>query len=277
MNLIEYINKLSPKLLTILGFILVVLVGLLNYFSGPEIGFSIFYLLPIFLTTWFVGIRMGILISFASAISWLFADLLQERTFSSFLFPYWNAFGRLGFFLVIVLLQNYLKREQLLARTDILTGIGNRKYFFDLSDIEINRARRYNHPFTVAYMDVDDFKIINDSFGHNTGDTVLRLIATNIKNNIRSTDIFARLGGDEFALFLPETEAESAQKLISKLRKMILSAMEEENWPVTFSIGVVTFISLPDSSDEIIKIVDNFMYSAKNRGKDSIIYAIWKQ
>jgi diguanylate cyclase (GGDEF)-like protein len=277
MNLIEYINKLSPKLLTILGFILVVLVGLLNYFSGPEIGFSIFYLLPIFLTTWFVGIRMGILISFASAISWLFADLLQERTFSSFLFPYWNALGRLGFFLVIVLLQNYLKREQLLARTDILTGIGNRKYFFDLSDIEINRARRYNHPFTVAYMDVDDFKIINDSFGHNTGDTVLRLIATNIKNNIRSTDIFARLGGDEFALFLPETEAESAQKLISKLRKMILSAMEEENWPVTFSIGVVTFISLPDSSDEIIKIVDNFMYSAKNRGKDSIIYAIWKQ
>jgi diguanylate cyclase (GGDEF)-like protein len=136
------------------------------------------------------------------------------------------------------------------------------------------RAKRYDRPFTLAYIDLDNFKQINDKFGHSVGDEVLKLVAATIQSNLRQTDIIARLGGDEFAIFLPESNTESAKNSINKIRSLLLKSMEENKWEVTFSIGVITFHEFSYTLDEVIQKADNLMYSVKINGKNNIKVAI---
>ncbi len=269
-DVIEYLSNRSKKNLILSNAFLVVLIGFLDYLTGLDIGFSIFYLFPISLITWFVGIWIGAFTSFISAVIWLIVDLTKSKTYSHQFTPYWNAFVRLAFFLVIVFLQNAFKNEHLRSRTDPLTKAGNRRFFFEILDNELIRSKRYNHPFTVAYIDIDNFKDVNDSFGHNIVDKLLMSVARTIKNNIRAIDIFARLGGDEFIVLLPETRPESAPKVLQKLHEKLIIAMKQNKWPVTFSIGVVTFAMPPASGDDVVKYADNIMYSVKTSGKNRI-------
>jgi diguanylate cyclase (GGDEF)-like protein len=141
--------------------------------------------------------------------------------------------------------------------------------------MEINRARRYDHPFTVVCIDLDNFKTVNDCFGHSTGDILLRLVARTIQENIRATDTVARLGGDEFAILMPETGRDVAEVILQKVRKINLEIMRNHGWPVTLSIGVVTFTSPPSTVDETLRISDQLMYSAKNNGKNSIRHEVF--
>jgi diguanylate cyclase (GGDEF)-like protein len=180
----------------------------------------------------------------------------------------------LGFFLLVNYtvssLKTSLERERDMARTDYLTRVANSRYFSEVASQEIKRAGRYQHPFTVAYLDIDDFKQVNDRWGHSTGDELLGLVAHTIRNNIRSTDAVARLGGDEFALLLPETGYDAAAVVVQKVYLSLLAAMGGKAWPVTFSIGVVTFRTPPDSVDGMLKVADAFMYSVKHSGKNRI-------
>lgn len=216
--------------------------------------------------------------SITSASSWLIADLMMIHTFSNPLIPYINEAFRLIVFLFITFilsgLSNAIESQKELAMTDPLTQTANRLAFIKLSGIETKRARRFKHPLSVAYIDIDNFKYINDRFGHNTGDTLLRLVAETIKGTIRETDITARLGGDEFIVLLSHTEAESAYLVADKIQKNFLHLMQENEWPVTCSIGLVTFNCLPDSIEDLIKEADNTMYSAKQNGKNMIKHKI---
>ncbi|WP_051036080.1 GGDEF domain-containing protein [Stanieria cyanosphaera] len=141
-----------------------------------------------------------------STISWFIADL-HANVYDYFWLPYWNASVRLGFFLITASLLAALKQayeeQQKLARTDFLTELINRNFFLELLQLESLRSLRYQRPFTLAYLDIDDFKLINDRYGHHHGDKLLKIITQTIKKEIRATDIFARLVGDEFALLLP--------------------------------------------------------------------------
>ena len=121
---------------------------------------------------------------------------------------------------------------------------------------------------------MDNFKQLNDSFGHSTGDNLLRLVAQTIKNSIRSVDLVGRLGGDEFAILLPETDYESAQTVLPKIHKKLLDSMKGSRWDITFSIGAVTFTIFPDNIDEIIGKTDNLMYSVKNSGKNMMKHEV---
>jgi len=276
-NIFEYLRKQSKRSLVLLCLSLVVLISLCDYLAGPEIGFALFYLLPISLSAWFAGLTAGVILSLASALAW-FADkwLEGEETFQH-LHSVWNAIVQLGFFLVIVYLQRALQQEQVRARRDPLTNVGNRRYFFELAESELHRSKRYPHPFTVVYMDLDNFKAVNDHFGHEVGDTLLRVITKIIIRNIRSTDAVARLGGDEFALLLPETDGPSAVRVIDKLHAQLLAAMQKNGWPVTFSVGVVTFLTQPETVDDMIKLVDDLMYTAKENGKNQIKYEVYQK
>jgi diguanylate cyclase (GGDEF)-like protein len=273
-----YLSRQSKPLLIASGFVLVVLLGAIDYLTRSEISFSIFYLFPISLVTWFTNKWTGVLISVITSITWSVADWMVSSVYSHPAIPYWNATARLGLFLIVSYilsaLKSALEREKKLARTDYLTGAANRRAFFELANIEINRARRYKHPFTIAYIDIDDFKIVNDHFGHNTGDTLLHSVVETINNNVRVSDVVARLGGDEFAILMPETGYESAQVVITRVQKNLLDVMQKIGWPVTFSIGVVTFISAPDSIDEVLKKADDLMYFVKNKGKNMISYEV---
>lgn len=260
--------------LTILGLLLSIFVGVIRYFTGPEWALSLFYLFPICAVTWYVGRRAGILIAIISATSWLTADLMMKHTFSNTLIPFLNETFRLLVFLittfVLSALKNALVNQKKLAKMDPLTGVANRRAFLESLSIEMNRSHRFKLPFSVMYIDLDNFKTINDHFGHSTGDTLLRSVAVTIKNNIRTIDVLARLGGDEFVILLPETGAESVCAVAHKLQVKLLTLMQKNEWRVTSSIGVITFNSPPFSVDEVIKEADILMYCAKQDGKNMI-------
>ena len=142
---------------------------------------------------------------------------------------------------ILVARQRFLlERERIASRTDFLTGALNRRALYELSSAEIQRAKRHTRPFTLTYFDVDDFKAINDGFGHPVGDEVLRHIVEIARQHLRETDSIARLGGDEFAFLLPETDSAAAQAVVDKIRHLIQEDMDAQSWPVTLSIGVLT-------------------------------------
>jgi diguanylate cyclase (GGDEF)-like protein len=271
----EYLGKRSKRSLIAQGAVLAFLVSIPDYLLGREIGFSIFYLIPICLTTWFAGRIPGVFVASVSVAVWLAADILSSGLYAHQFTPFWNVLVRLGLFVIVVFLLDAFKREKSLAREDYLTGLGNRRHFFELAEGEIMRSRRYGHPFTLAYIDVDDFKIINDRFGHAEGDAFLKSVAHIIKINIRATDVASRLGGDEFAVLLPESGSGPAMKFIDKLHEKLSDAALKGDRPVSFSIGAVTFVKPPDSVDEMIRIVDRLMYSAKAGGKNRVLYELF--
>ena len=215
-----------------LGFILTLLLGVVDYLSGFEFSFSIFYLAPIVLVTWRVGRTAGLVFSFLGALTWFVADVASGHLYSSTFIYSWNTVMRLGFFLIISTLLAVLRRElQLqrdLARQDFLTGTANPRHFYDIAQMEIHRVRRHGRPCTAAYIDLDNFKAVNDRLGHLAGDNVLRVVADCLKANVRVTDTVARIGGDEFVLFFPETEQEGARTALTKIRHCLVPGHGEK-------------------------------------------------
>ncbi len=272
MNFLNYLKQQSQRSKILLGFALILLLGFWDYLTGYELGFSSFYVIPIALVTWSAGRNFGILASLVSACVWLWAEMAAGQHYSHPFIFVWNTLIRLTFFLIITLLQSQLKiamdRERVLARTDSLTGAINARFFYELVQIEIHRSQRFQRSFTLAYIDLDNFKLVNDQFGHAAGDQVLRTVVKEAQKHLREIDIIARLGGDEFAVLLPETSQESAQVILSRLRHELLDAMQCHNWSVTFSIGALTCITPPPTTGELVKLADDLMYLAKRQGKN---------
>jgi diguanylate cyclase (GGDEF)-like protein len=167
-----------------------------------------------------------------------------------------------------------LEREQMLASTDNLTGIANRRVFYEMTSMEIHKAKRYNRPFSVLLMDIDNFKNVNDTWGHQKGDTLLCSVAKGIRESIRSCDVAARLGGDEFAVLLAEAGKETFETVIPRIKERLQADMQRENWPVTFSVGVAAFSVAPENVDEIMRKVDTLMYGIKHEGKNNVKFEI---
>lgn len=167
-------------------------------------------------------------------------------------------------------LHTAIERERALAHTDALTGAANRRFFVDMVQREIERARRYAHVFCLAYVDLDNFKTVNDRWGHSSGDDLLRSVVQAMSSHLRATDLLARLGGDEFALLLPETGAEGALTTLRKMRDSVAETMTPRGWPVTLSVGVLTCRQVPATIDDLVRAADELMYRAKRSGKDAI-------
>lgn len=265
-------------LLAICCLLAAVFIGVIRFLTGPEFALSLFYLLPIALATWYGGRWVGVVVSLVSAASWLIADLSMLPAFSSILIPFLNETFRLTVFLIITWILSKLKttmdEHKALGRTDPLTAIPNRRAFYDLAEMELNKARRYQKPLSLLYVDIDNFKQINDRFGHHIGDSLLCSAAKMIKSNIRAIDIIGRFGGDEFVILLAETGPQSVALVARKIREKLLHLMQDKNWPVTFSIGAVTFETPPDSVEQLIIAADGQMYNAKMNGKNRIHYKV---
>ena len=276
MELPEVLKRVNKLTWVGVGLILLGGVGFLDYITGTELSFSLFYLIPIGLISWVVSEQLGLLTAVLSAGIWLVIELISGVTYSSPFVYLWNTIIRTGFFslsVFIIRLLRTMERERMYARTDSLTEALNTRYFHELAQMEIDRSVRYQRAFTIAFIDVDNFKTINDTLGHTAGDNVLRAIATNIKLHLRKTDIVARVGGDEFVVLLPETNEETGPLVITNMRKALLMEMEENDWPVTFSIGVLTLTAPRLSVDEILGRADKLMYVVKNGTKNNIHYA----
>ena len=274
------ISDKPRKALYIVGGILFVLaIGLVDYLINPEVVLTLFYIIPIAWAAWFVHRREGWLLSILSALLATYATEIQSGHLASQpLLVAWAFLTRLIFFLltslVISRLHETLHRSEELSMTDDLTKAFNGHAFFDLLQKELRRSRRYGHPLTVVYLDLDNFKAVNDSLGHQTGDTVLQKVVAVMKQAVRGPDSVARLGGDEFAILLPETDANSAKVLLPRIQESLLGAMQNNQWPITFSIGVLTCIDPVCSSDDIFRRVDTLMYSVKHGGRNGIHYEV---
>lgn len=273
----NYLEKIPKKTILVISVSLVILLGVIDRLTGYEISFSIFYLLPVALISWFNKRSHAVMISILSSAMWLWADIYSGHIYSHFAISVWNLIMRLGFFLMVAFslleIKRLLKNEQTFARTDFLTSIANSRAFYDLAQIEIDRSVRFSRPFTIAYIDIDNFKQVNDTLGHLQGDSLLQSVAKTIKDNIRSIDIVARLGGDEFAILFTETNEENAKTALNKVQKELLSIVKNNDWPVTFSIGAVTCYESCDL-EELITEVDKLMYTVKESGKNGIEYRI---
>jgi diguanylate cyclase (GGDEF)-like protein len=169
-----------------------------------------------------------------------------------------------------VRLKSLLKKEHELARIDPLTNVPNRRAFYEALDKERVRSLRYRRPLTIAYVDLDNFKKVNDALGHAVGDELLVQVAAGLSCNLRASDYVGRLGGDEFAVLLPETDATAAKLVLGKLRLRLLEQMKAHGWQMTFSIGAATFLDPPGSLDVIIRVADETMYAIKAHGKDNV-------
>ena len=256
------------------GIALFCIIGFLDYVTGTHFSLSLFYVLPIFAFAWGVKGSAGIYAAIISSVIWVWIDTMDTSRHISIFESLWNGVVRLGYFLLPVLMLRNLEKEIAYARTDFLTGAINSRYFRYLLEKEIERSNRYNHMFSMVFIDLDDFKAINDVFGHTVGDNVLRFVAETIKKNLRKTDFIARMGGDEFAILLPETDSKAVHSTMEHMKQTIHEEALRKKWPISFSIGALTTNGQNLTADEILRIVDKAMYQVKNTGKNDVKYVV---
>lgn len=270
----------SPRVLRSLSVVLLVcFLGLLDHFTGYEYSFSIFYLLPVTVAAWHLGQGAVRAAASLSAATWLVVDFTSGHTYSSAVIPWWNAAVRLGFFLItgslVAELRRRLEFERVLARVDPLTGALNQRAFDEESARVLALAQREGRPVSLAYLDLDRFKSVNDSRGHAEGDRLLRLVVDTIRGSVRTYDLVARLGGDEFAILVPFAGAPEARSLAEKIRARVAAVAGKNGWGVTASVGVVTFPDPPSSLAEAIRAADDLMYRAKDGGRDAVVAEVF--
>lgn len=245
--------------------------GFIQARLDADLSFSLFYLLPITIVGWVVGRTAGIFFSLLAVVIWLSANTLAGAAFVPEWVPIWNTVARLLFFMAVVTLVAELKgalvRERRLARTDPVTGIRNSRAFVEAAELEISRARRHGRPFTLAYLDLDNFKEVNDVHGHEAGDHLLRVVGQTLEKSTRETDLVARLGGDEFVMLFPESGVEVARPMVERVHRHLVQVSAEAGWPVTFSVGAV--VCPADTADlpDALHAADDLMYRVKRSGK----------
>ena len=166
----------------------------------------------------------------------------------------------------------------LAATSDTLTGLFNRGYFEERFAIELSRSGRYGRPLTLAVIDADRFKSLNDNHGHSAGDIVLRKIAELLRDSCRQSDTAARYGGEEFVVLLPETDTEAARRKVESLRELVAStafalprSRGDEKVQVTISAGLATFPQDGSDERELFAVADERMFQAKKEGRNRVI------
>ena len=272
----RFLSARSRAWLVIGSFVLVAAIGTLDHLTGYELSFSIFYLIPVGIGSWYAGRRVGILVCLVSATTWLVVDHTAGHPYSHSAIPFWNAGVRFGFFVVmahlLARLRLALELHASLAQQDGLTGMMNARTFKRRSDSLAQLAVRHGQPTALGYLDLDGFKGVNDSLGLSGGDQVLKAVGHALSRRLRGSDLVARLGGDEFAILLPETDLAGARAFFTEMRDRLLRLAADNGWPVGFSIGVAVFRPPPSDFEEAVRRADELMYKAKRIGKNEILF-----
>ena len=217
-------------------------------------------------------------------LTWLWLILSGHPTMGNALWismlvpvPLSLAFGGVSFYLLVAL-ERARSRVQELAMADPLTGLGNRRRFVAAAKRELDLAARYRQPLAIMLLDVDHFKLINDSHGHHVGDLVLVEVGRRCQQTVRTSDLLARWGGEEFIVLLPNTPVEQAQQLAERMRQAVSATAQaqvrERAVLVTVSVGVAgTSVGQPARLDDLIRLADLELYKAKHAGRDRVSMA----
>lgn len=247
----------------------------------------IWFYLQLWVVYVLLGLRAGVSMTFVIMLCVVIVNPLIAKPFSgnamttmlismgaTSLFSYLYTSQTVSYFEQIAKANMRLRQ---LASTDTLTGILNPRAFYDAANRIISVARRTNATFSVLFIDIDYFKQINDRFGHDTGDAVLRTVANCLSRQIRISDLLGRIGGEEFGVFLPDTNGDGAIQLAEKLRIAIQTLkndiVDTERIQVTASFGVACSQDSDKSVADILRRADAAMYQAKEMGRNRIIVA----
>ncbi len=266
-------------------------VGLLDYVTGPWVSFAVFYVLPVLGAAWWLGRGPGLLAGMTAGIAWFEAEAWGHRGEPTRDLM-WNSMTRLLMLVAMAAmvvriredrrrlqivnarLAELLDGAQKLARTDPLTGLPNRRAFLERLSEELARARRADEPVCIAYIDVDNFKKLNDKRGHVEGDEFLRRIAHAIKDTVRAGDVAARLGGDEFAVLFSDAKRIAVEPLAHRLLARVRALGDRyPGLDLGASVGMAWFASAPEAAEQLLDRADGAMYSAKSAGKHR--FALW--
>ena len=251
-----------------LAALLIALIGVADYSTGYDLSFGLFYVAPVSLMAWFGSRRLGVLTAGLSALVWLLANSFTAPAELPRTIVVWNTMIRFGFFGIIGLLVAVSRashdRERLAARTDQLTGLMNGRAFRDVAEREMLRAGRVGSPVTLLYLDLDNFKNVNDRRGHGAGDEMLVLFARALETAIRGTDVVARLGGDEFVVLLPDTSEEGGARVAAKIHQALADDPRFSTDGVSVSVGAATTEEFPTQVDDLVASADTAMYQAKS-------------
>ena len=271
---IEWLSTLPARWLTTSATGLVGVIAFADWSTGPEFACSVGYLLPVFLAAT-AGRRAGLGIAAVAAVIWTVVEMeSRTRPYANALVPFWNPIARFAVLSLVsslvATLTAKLARERGLSRTDPLTGLPNIRAFHEAATAEIHRMRRTGGALTAAYLDIDDFKAVNDAHGHAAGDELLVLAARTMTEALRGTDLVARLGGDEFALLLPGASLADAVLRLRTVHSALAAVTASCRPAVGFSIGAVTFTDPPHSGEHLIAHADRIMYGVKQHGKNTV-------
>lgn len=278
--------RAAPRLAVLaagLGAILAV--GVLDWgfavIAGYDFTVTVLYILPVGFVGWAAGRAAGMLVAFLASVVELgatFAANHAARPSVALVSCALELLVFLGAAHTMSLLRDHIEYERRTALTDALTGIANRRAFRRAAELALAWAGRLPAALSLAYMDLDGFKKVNDTLGHAGGDELLRLVGRTLAGSVRSTDVVARLGGDEFAILLPQTDASTSRVVVERLRERLRAAMRPAAPAATFSMGVATFPPAAPGSpspavvETLLRAADSAMYEVKRTAKGGVRY-----
>jgi diguanylate cyclase (GGDEF)-like protein len=241
---------------------------------GESVTLIDFLFVPVVGVGWFASRRWcGYLVAVIAALDTVVVAMLAE-TQASLGVAAASGAARFCLYLVVLWLLGMMRRERASHKhavaTDQQTGAVNATTFQTVASSEIRRSQRYQHEISLAYLDIDDFKEINDRLGHPEGGRVLLELSHVMRSAVRSVDTVARIGGDEFAIVMPETGAASARAVIARMECEMARVRTADGSRVRCSVGLVTFDRPPESLTELIGAADELLYRAKQLGKDRV-------
>lgn len=266
---------MPPAAVMVLSLVLLLMVALADFSTSPDFSFSLFYILPLALATRFAGRNYGFAIAMLSVLPLLYEGIANGHLALHPVKYLWNVSLHIATLALISAMMHrmhvHLERETQLARTDSLTGVLNRRAFRARLATVADDRRLGGEMIALAYVDLDDFKYINELGGHQLGDDVLRIMARALSSSVRDTDIVGRLGGDEFALILRGVSSQQATVVLNKIKSRLARDASARKVSITCSIGCVMFRAAAHDIEAIIHVADELMFDVKRAGKNGML------
>jgi diguanylate cyclase (GGDEF)-like protein len=264
-------SRPSAVVVTLVGLITI---AAIDFQSGVELRTFPLYYGPIALSAWYIGRRGALAVAALASLGWYVANQLAGLQYTHPAIWTLNTLVQGSSFAIVGWLVATLRQSQLrerdLGRTDPLTELSNRRALYEEGGRMLELCRRTQRPVTLAYIDLDHFKAVNDRDGHPAGDRLLQTVARALRSATRAADLPARMGGDEFAVLFPELGPEEVTPAIERLHTTLTQALSGTADGVTASVGVITFLTPPADLAPMVQVADALMYRAKQQGRNQL-------
>ena len=258
-----------------IGLLAITGLAYLDWNTGPHLGVEVIYALVVMGVAYHATWVDGAIVAVIAAAAGLLDDFLNPAVEFGGPVILWGLFSQLGVFLIMVIIihqvESFVEELNAQSRIDGLTGLPNTRAVVETLNRERGRSERAGEPLTITFMDLDQMKQVNDSFGHSAGDEALAAFAATVLASIRRQDTFGRIGGDEFVLVLPRTDQQEAVVAIERVRDAIAASTSPVIPHVSASIGVVTYLGALPSTPVMLGTADRLMYRAKRSGGDRVL------